>query len=330
MRICYNKTCDNLLRKKGVFKLHRYVHGLGCSYSLFAAPGPYHWHTQSRKKLSQTFGGGKRSAPSGALFILREMSMGGKKLSEEDLAALKRVVELFRAIDVNSLMNAYAIENVVFGKLKQGDKIPFEKFIEDLQIGDMDPYSVRDSIEGAAIMDEERIIDRERGFFERECFRFHMNYVFDSAPYSIRGDDDENGLRPFRKNGLNGYIMRLFPLFREILQTDAAYDYFELVSPFPDRFTQTACYEKIAAFLVAVITRGPRQGKCVDRYVKDLPYLPYYVKRILKMKNGRFILANSDMESLDFRLAVLSAIHFMNAEHTQLFERKARKWSGDL
>ena len=55
--------------------------------------------------------------------------------------------------------------------------------------------------------------------------------------------------------------------------------------------------------------------------------MPYYVKRLLKVKKGRCLLANSDAESLDFRLAVLSAIEFMNAEHTQLFELKARKWA---
>ena len=252
-----------------------------------------------------------------------------KKLSVNELTALQSVVNLFRAIDVSSIFNSYAIENVIFGDLKQGDKIPFEKFVEDLELATWQPYSVRKHIGGVAITEEETIVNKSMEFFEKECFIFHMNYVFDTAPYSKRKDDDENGLHPFNKEGLNDYIMRLYPLFHNILATKAQHDFFEIASPFSDRAVQTACYEKIAKFLVAIITRGLRQGGCVDRYIKDLPYLPYYVKRLLKEKNGRFLLANSDTESLDFRLAVLSAIHFMNAEHTQLFELKAREWAGD-
>lgn len=75
--------------------------------------------------------------------MVGEVTMKTGKLSEEDLKMLQRVVEAFRAIDINSLMNAYTIENVIFGELRPGDKIPFEKFIEDLQLQDWQPYSVR-------------------------------------------------------------------------------------------------------------------------------------------------------------------------------------------
>lgn len=253
--------------------------------------------------------------------------MKSENLTEDDLKTLQRATDLLCAITVNSLFNAYAIENVIFGNLKTGDSIPYDKFIEDLQLNAWQVYSVRNCIEGAAIGEDGTILEKEIDFFEKECFIFHMNYVFESATYKKKKDDDKNGLHAFTKEGLNDYIMRLYPLFKEILATEAEYDFFELASPFPDRFSQTSCYEKIAKFLVTVITRGHRQGGFVDRYVKNLPYMPYYVKRLLKVKNGRWLLVNSDLESLDFRLAVLSAIHFMNAEHTQLFELKARKWA---
>lgn len=49
----------------------------------------------------------------------------------------------------------------------------------------------------------------EIDFCEKECFIFYMNKVFESAPCNKR-KDDENGLPLFKKEGLNGYIMRLF------------------------------------------------------------------------------------------------------------------------
>ncbi len=74
-----------------------------------------------------------------------------KKLSKEELTALQNMVALFRAIDVSSILNAYAIENVVFGDLKPKEKVPFEKFIKDLELTAWQPYSVRDCIAGIAI-----------------------------------------------------------------------------------------------------------------------------------------------------------------------------------
>ena len=97
------------------------------------------------------------------------------RLKENDSELMQRVVDIFRAIDVNATMNAYAIENVIFGDLKPGDKIPFDKFVEELGLHTWQPYSVRDSIEGIAIAEDETIADKEIVFFEKECFIFHMN-----------------------------------------------------------------------------------------------------------------------------------------------------------
>ncbi len=251
-----------------------------------------------------------------------------KKMTEAERKTFIEIAKAFLAIDLSAIFNAYAIENVTFGDLKPKDKIPFDKFIDDLKLNAGKVYYFRDCIEGIAIAKDETIADKEIVFFEKECFLFHMNCVFETAPQSKRKDFDENGLPSYNKEGLNDYIMRLFPLFQNILATQVEYDFFETASPFSNGVEETACYEKIAKFLVAIITRGLRQGGCVDRYIKDLPYLPYYVKRLLKVKDGRFLLANSDAESLDFRLAVLSAMHFVNAEHTRLFELKVQKWAG--
>ena len=150
----------------------------------------------------------------------------------------------------------------------------------------------------------------------------HLLYerAFESAPRMKGACHDENGLRLFLKEGLNDYIMRLFPLFISILHTKVEQDFLKVLPP-------KICYEKIAKFLVAVIARGLRQGGCVGRYLKDVPYLPYFVKKLLKAKGGRLLLANSDFESLDFKLALLSSIRFSSERQSYLFERKARRWA---
>ena len=125
--------------------------------------------------------------------------MSENKLSDEELKA--RVTEIFRALDVHSAMNAYAIENVVFGKLKQGDQIPFDRFVEELELQAFQPQSVRRYIEGVAITAKETVAEHDMELFLSECFIFHANEVFDSAPQRRNKDDDENGLH-LQKKGI--------------------------------------------------------------------------------------------------------------------------------
>ena len=129
-----------------------------------------------------------------------------------------------------------------------------------------------------------------------------------------------------RKNdfGFSKFIMSLYPLFKQIIKTEV--DSIDIVTAFTNRKDEAACYDRISKFLIAIKARGLRQGECVNRYVKDLPYIPYYVQRLLRVEKNRYLLANSDTNSLDYKLAILSAIHFMNFEHTKLFELKAQKW----
>ena len=124
--------------------------------------------------------------------------------------------------------------------------------------------------------------------------------------------------------GFSKFIMSLYPLFKQIIKTEI--DPTDIVPAFTDRKDETACYNRISKFLIAIKVRGLRQGECVNRYVRDLPYIPYFVQRLLRVEKNRYLLANSDTDSLDYKLAILSAIHFMSWENTKLFELKAQKW----
>ena len=164
---------------------------------------------------------------------------------------------------------------------------------------------------------------------EKDLFVSCMNRVFESAPYSKREEKDKSGLRPFLRVGLRDYIMSLYPLFQAVLHTEVKFC-FKFYSSFPiDSAEQAKIHEKIAKFLVTVIVRGLRQGSSVDRYLKDLSYIPDKIDRLLKVKNERILLANNDINSLTFKLAILSAIDFMNEDENKLFELKIWKWEED-
>ena len=227
--------------------------------------------------------------------------------------------DIMNAMVVNVLMNNYTLENVAFGKLKTNDEIPFNRYVEELDLQRFKPNSCRDMIEGNYITREERLANKTEEDFIMECFLFHIQNVFMAYPKcSIAFGKDDFGLSKF--------IMSLYPLFKQIIKTEVDVEQLDFVPVFNDRKDETACYDRISKFLIAIKARGLRQGECVNRYVKDLPYVPYFVKRLLRIEKGRYLLANSDTDSLNYKLAILSAIHFMNFEHTKLFELKARKW----
>ena len=150
-----------------------------------------------------------------------------------------------------------------------------------------------------------------------ECFLFHIQNIFMAYPKcSIAFGKDDFGLSKF--------IMSLYLLFKQIIKIEV--DSIDIVSVFKNRKDETICYDRISKFLIAIKARGLRQGECVSRYVTDLPYIPYFVQRLLRTDKNRYLLVNSDTDSLGYKLAILSAIHFMNWEHTKLFKLKAQKW----
>lgn len=247
-----------------------------------------------------------------------------KQLDKEDLDVIKNILELYRALEVNILMNRYTIENVVFNKLNPKDKIPFDKFIEEMNLQNHKFYSVRSNIEGIAITSDETVAEKDKEFYLKECYTSQMNYLFMSAPK--HSSDSDVGEVDHFKYGLSDYIMSLYPLFVEIIETEVEYEPCDLFPIFPSRAAETDCYEKIGKFLVAVKIKALQTNRCVDRYLKDLPYIPHFLKKIIKVHKNRYLLVNNDTTSLDYKLAILNAMQFMNPNHTKIFEMKAIKW----
>ena len=227
--------------------------------------------------------------------------------------------DMMNAMVVNVLMNNYTLENVAFGKLKPNDEMPFDRYVEELNIKRFKPNSCVDMIEGNYITRENRVAEKSEEDFIMECFLFNIQNVFMAYPKcSIAFGKDDFGLSKF--------IMSLYPLFKQIIKTEVEDESLDLAPVFKDRKGETVCYDKISKFLISIKARGLRQGECVNRYVKDLPYLPYFVQQLLRVDKNRYLLANGDTDSLDYKLAILSAIHFMNWENTKLFELKVQKW----
>ena len=246
-------------------------------------------------------------------------------MTQDELKSLKTIKKLFCCLAVNTLINSYALENVVMGNIKPNEAIPFDQYVCDLELQRYEPFSVRgEKLLGIILSDSETIVDKEFDFFLYEFFSFQMNNIFECVKYSDRQSEDDT-LYPF-KNGLKEYIKDLYPLFKSIITLEIDYSFYDVLPQIDERKTRSDFYKMVSRFLVAIKVKRLRQGKCVDRYLKNLPFLPCFTDRLVSKRKGKYILKNSDTNSLDYKLALLCVLRFMKEENARIFELKALMW----
>ena len=235
---------------------------------------------------------------------------------EEELKKIP--FEVFDTIMTNSLYNSYAMECVTMGLLKPGEKVPIEKFAKDLALEHYFTENCKRDLEGYAIDENEMIKNKDFDYFAKEFLFSALDLVFVNAPLNSPTDDDD-GVMDY-KDGLREYIKGLYPLFRNLVTTKVQYDFNNTVD------NEVRQYRNgIPNFLSDIRVKKLAKGKCVRKYFKTVSVVPYYVQRLVA-NNNKYILVNNDTDSLDYKLALLSAVIFLNPEHSKLLELKMRQW----
>lgn len=76
------------------------------------------------------------------------------------------------------LIQDYTLENVVLGFLNPKDKIPYDRFINDLHLQETNPYSLMEAIKGGLIDDDYRIIELDKKRILRCFFCTSIDDIF--------------------------------------------------------------------------------------------------------------------------------------------------------
>ncbi len=234
----------------------------------------------------------------------------------------KALMNIFNAIKVSSLFNSYAIECVTMGTLHPNDEIPVEQFVKDLALGSCMRKCEYYDLQGYAIDENKKVVNEEFDYFAKEFLYSALNTLFIDAPLNTQAEDDD-GVMDY-KYGLREYIKGLYAMFCEILSVKVEYDSYELVRP-RDKRQQKA----VQRLLFDIKVKKLKQGKNVSSYCKAMGSVPYYVQRLVENKNGKYILQNNNTDSIDYKLALFSALNFFNYEHSRLLELKMQRWQQD-
>lgn len=241
-----------------------------------------------------------------------------KEYSEED------ILRALACVDAVILFNLYTNENIIFKRLKPSEPIPFTKYIDELGLQSLARFLDSNLIDGEYI-NKSCVADID---FNIRCFNFYkdrIDYMFEGAPISKEFDEDAHDIYHY-KNGLYEYLKDLYSLFEVIIKTDIEPDLFAAVPNLMNKDELNNYYSKTVKFVKAIKLKHLRQGRRVDRYVNELPLLSPFIKRLVKKHKGHFLLANSDTNSIDYKLALLSCFRFYNEENAKLFELKMLKW----
>ena len=237
----------------------------------------------------------------------------------------ERIVKAFCCLQANILMNAYTAENVVFKHIKPYTQLPYEKYIDDLGFQSFTQYLDIAQMDGAMI--ENGCIKDTA--YDEICFALYRDKIddifFEAPKYSDSYNDYDEDIYHY-KHGLYEYLKELYPLFREIIAVEVTPDFFDTIPDTIDKTEQRQYDNKITKFITAIKLKHLRQGSCVDRYIKDLPFVSPLILRLLNKHKGRYRLANNNTDSIDYKLALLSCFRFYSSHNAKLFELKLLRW----
>lgn len=158
-----------------------------------------------------------------------------------------------------------------------------------------------------------------------EVFRDRIDYLFTDVPIDKSFDEDGEDIYHY-KYGWYEYIKDIYPLFKEIIETEVTPDLFATVPDVLDKEVKRDYYAKATKFVLAIKLKGIRQGGRVDRYILKMPFISPLLMRLLNKHTGHFYLKNNDLNSLDYKFALFSCFWFLNEYNTKLFELKMLQW----
>ncbi len=241
-----------------------------------------------------------------------------EKYSDED------ILRALACVDSVILFNLYTNENIIFKRLRANEPIPFTKCIDDLGLQKLARFLDINLINGDYIQNS-CVADKDFDFCCFDYYKDRVEYIFQGCPISKDIEEEENDIEHY-KNGLYEYLKGLYPIFAEIIKTEVTPDLFAATPNMLQEPALSIYYAQIMKFIKAIKLKHLRQGGCVDRYVKDMPLLSPFIKRLIKKHKGHFLLANSNTDSLDYILALFSCFRFYNEENAKLFELKMLQW----
>ena len=236
---------------------------------------------------------------------------------------LEKLLPKVKANIVKKSVNNYAVERVVFGHEKPGDKAPIDLYLEHLDFDNEDWQCNREDIPDVYIDEQERISDEyDYAEYVRALFVYQMEKIFTFSPTDERLEiiKEEIPLQsPYRE-----YVFGQLPLFTEVLNTEVENNSIDFI-PTSDkiRAMESAKWDNL---VTAILFEPLSSGSKIDKYLKGVKHPLRYIERLIEKRGRHFYLKPVDINSYEYIFALFSLMKFFNNENDKLFELKMFEW----
>ena len=233
-------------------------------------------------------------------------------------------IDMHPALEANTLFNYYSLENIVLGLMQPNEKIPFDKFVKELELENIMPKIDRKVICGRFVDKDEKIVNLDKETMMLHFYILNIRVMFKKI--MLREYDDEN-----RKTAIpceehfHNYFIKIFDLFCEVVATEVEYDYYDLVPNIRNTDKRMQNILLVQKFIADILITEMQQGKNVDKYIKKFQDIPFAIEKIIDEKDGKYILSKG-ADSLEYKLALFSSFSFANIKHTKIMELKIKRW----
>lgn len=249
-----------------------------------------------------------------------------KQILDENITE-EQIKNTIICIHANILINLFVKEDIIFGQLDPNKKIPINDYIRKINFPN-NPYFANEKFLNSSLIENGYVINKDLDSLCLTVYRDRVDCLFEKFPVAKIYEDCDNDTEDIfhYKYGMFEYLKSIYPLFKEIIDTEVETDFFIAVPDISYKKTEQEYRLKVEKFILAIKLRGLRQGRRIDRYVKSLPYISPFVRRLIRKYKGHFYLKNNDINSLDFKFALFSCFRFINSYNEKLFELKTLKW----
>lgn len=172
-----------------------------------------------------------------------------------------KILTVIYSIGLHVMFNRYALENIVLGIIRPGDKIPYEEYLDAFEMRDQEQYMIRGAICGNVIDQDEKIIVQPLEKYFRQFFIEQIESMFESAPKHKNSSEEDI---PQYKFGLYEYLNDVYEIYKDILLTEARPDYFDYLYDFTDRRKLIRNDVLTAKFVAAIKLRKLHQGRRIS------------------------------------------------------------------
>lgn len=232
-------------------------------------------------------------------------------------------------------------ENIALNKIKNLESIPLQSYIEVISKANKYARKAKLNLDSVISDSKDMIQDLKENssiqevtkncFYEKLCKIFNL-YFIGKYFFKYVGNDkiDKDGLPNYFPIQLKKFIKDTYFTFKKIISANESLEFEDIISANKEAEANGVAHIKCSLILTMTLLGKIKRGRNITNLLFDKTpttmLIPDSFKKLCRIKNNKYIIFNTDYDSLDFQLAVLDLIQFVDSDNKALFNNKINSY----